>query len=272
MLRQRLVSAIVLIPSLVLVVAAGGWIYNLVVMAFFVLSGWEYARITRTLNIAAEPRLLITGLVFIVLASSSGWPWVGAVLAVGAVVITLWYVLAHERGNDNASLQWMATLAGLAYLGILGGHFIPLRQLTDGRWWVMVVVPAIAAADSAAYFIGGRFGRTPFSPRTSPKKTWEGYIGGILGGVAMGALLTYIWQQFGQTEGTVTLLNGLILSLLVATFGPIGDLGISLLKREAHLKDTGAVFAGMGGMLDRIDSWLVAVAISYYYLQLFVLQ
>jgi phosphatidate cytidylyltransferase len=76
----------------------------------------------------------------------------------------------------------------------LGSYFISLRNLPDGLWWVMLVIPLIGIGDAGAYFIGSRFGKHTLAPRVSPKKTWEGYIGGVICGVLGGMLLASLWH------------------------------------------------------------------------------
>jgi phosphatidate cytidylyltransferase len=116
-------------------------------------------------------------------------------------------------------------------------------------------------ADSAAYVVGRHlagsvFGRHKLAPRLSPNKTVEGYLGGI----AFGTSFTVIMASFFEFPLFVALLLG----FLVSAISPLGDLGISLLKREVGVKDTGALFWGHGGALDRTDSLVWSVTIAYY--------
>jgi phosphatidate cytidylyltransferase len=116
-------------------------------------------------------------------------------------------------------------------------------------------------ADSAAYVVGkflaGKiFGKHKMAPRLSPNKTIEGYVGGILFG-------TLITMALGKYFG-LPLLTVFLLGLLVSIISPLGDLGISLIKREAKMKDSGALLPGHGGALDRIDSLVWSVTMAYY--------
>jgi phosphatidate cytidylyltransferase len=109
--------------------------------------------------------------------------------------------------------------------------------------------------------IGKRFGKHQLSPRVSPKKTWEGYLGGILFAMILTPLLAAGWHLRAPA---VTPLDGLIIGAVISVFAPLGDLGESMLKRQFGLKDSSNLLPGHGGAMDRIDTWLWAAAIGYY--------
>jgi phosphatidate cytidylyltransferase len=122
-------------------------------------------------------------------------------------------------------------------------------------------------SDTGAYAMGSWMGKRPMARRTSPNKTWEGFFGGAVWGAVFGGLLTELWQRVGAlTPAVLGWREGVVIGLLVSLAGPVGDLAISMLKRQTGIKDTGRLLAGHGGVLDRIDSWLLAGAASYYYI------
>jgi phosphatidate cytidylyltransferase len=133
-----------------------------------------------------------------------------------------------------------------------------------GYWWFLVCLAAVGAADSAAYLIGRMWGRHPLARLISPKKTWEGYLGGVAGAVLAGAAVGWLVRWPAGAASGIDLLSGLILGLLIGVLSPLGDLGISMIKRERAQKDSGDFFPGHGGVLDRIDSWLVMGVVGYY--------
>jgi phosphatidate cytidylyltransferase len=95
----------------------------------------------------------------------------------------------------------------------------------------------------------------------SPKKTWEGYFGGVLMGILGGILFGLAFQPF---HPAINVLNGLILGVILSVITPLGDLGESMIKRQFNVKDSSNLFPGHGGAMDRIDTWVWAVCISYY--------
>jgi phosphatidate cytidylyltransferase len=154
------------------------------------------------------------------------------------------------------------TLLGAVYVGGLGGTVAALRlqaPIERGGWRILLLLGIIMASDTAAFFVGHAFGRHRLAPAVSPGKTVEGAVGGLLGGIA-GALAV---RAGGLPE--LPLLDALGLGLLVSGMGILGDLDESLLKRWAGVKDSGTLFPGHGGMLDRVDSLLFGAPILYYY-------
>ena len=113
--------------------------------------------------------------------------------------------------------------------------------------------------DTAAYFVGSKFGKTPLFPRISPKKTWEGSIGGVIGALLVGILLSYIIKE-------QTMIQWMVLAVIVAIFGSLGDLVESMLKRSKGIKDSGTLLPGHGGFLDRFDAFIFLLPFAMTYL------
>ncbi|MCD4684970.1 MAG: phosphatidate cytidylyltransferase, partial [Anaerolineae bacterium] len=163
--------------------------------------------------------------------------------------------------SDKPVHELALAVFGGVYVGWLGSTLLAVRLLDDGAHLIIVIYTCVAVTDTAAYFVGRKWGKRKLSPRVSPNKTWEGYIGSVIAGPIIGWLMG-AWLL----EGTLTGQESALLGTLIGVLGTIGDLGISVIKREVGAKDTGRLFPGHGGVLDRIDSVLVATAISYYYL------
>ena len=136
--------------------------------------------------------------------------------------------------------------------------------MPDGQWWLIFGFLVTWANDSVAYFVGTNLGRHKLWPRLSPKKTWEGTVGGWIGAAATGGLL--IW--FTPLGDDVPVLFGVVVGLFCGVLGLFGDLSISMLKRQAGVKDSGVFFPGHGGMLDRLDSLLFVLPFVYQVLLL----
>jgi phosphatidate cytidylyltransferase len=149
-------------------------------------------------------------------------------------------------------------------------YFIPLRALPDGMFWILVVLVSTWACDITAFFVGRRWGRARLAPRISPGKSVEGAIGGLVGSVLaailLGPLLTWL---LGATGLDLMRQIGLIrlagLGLIIGVCAIAGDLMESFIKRQCGAKDSGAAIPGHGGVLDRIDSVILAVVGAYFY-------
>jgi phosphatidate cytidylyltransferase len=180
-----------------------------------------------------------------------------------------WHLLDYERGRDPAATDFAVTVGGIVYLGWIGSYLIELRNLDNGLWWLLLVLPSVWFADSAAYFIGSRFGKHRLSPRLSPRKTWEGYWGGVAFGTLGGAGLAVLWHSLGSPA--VTWWQGALLGAFLSILTTLGDLGESMIKRQAGVKDSSNIIPGHGGVLDRMDSWLWAGALGYFFIVWFLL-
>jgi phosphatidate cytidylyltransferase len=254
MLRARVLTALGL--ALLLVVAillspprVTAWVLGLILL----IGAWEWSAF---LAVAARWRvlyvlvLLVLGLTGLPLMTDlTRFTW--AMRAGGAwwLVALLWIVFAPQRVAGIA-----AALAGA--LALLPTWFALVR--IDAHWWrgaqwTLFIVLLCVAADTGAFFAGRWFGSVPLAPQVSPKKTWEGVFGGLLLALIVSALAA---PWFGVPRARF-----LPLCLGAAAFSVVGDLTESLLKRHVHLKDSGRLFPGHGGVLDRIDSVTAATPV-----------
>lgn len=259
MFLQRLLVTLILGPLALYLVYLGGLFYFLPLLLLLLLATVEYCDLLKRLGWQPLVWLLLpANLLFFI---DGQWPALNLLnLAFtasffGMMLYGLW--LYERRRSETASADWLAMSAGILLIGWLGSHFFRLRNVPDHPWqWTMLALLSIWVADSAAYAFGKRFGRHKLAPRLSPNKTIEGYVSGILGGTA----ITIIAASLLQLPVGLAAIFGLLTSIL----SPAGDLGISLLKRQAGVKDSGNLLPGHGGALDRIDSLLWSVALAYY--------
>jgi phosphatidate cytidylyltransferase len=268
MLRTRVLSAAILIPLVAGVTYAGGWVLAGVLFLVVVRAAYELFQLKQ--RAGYRPSLAASAVVMAALLVSARFPdlhLTGPVLT-GAVMGTLiWHLLRLPEGRPTQS--WALTLSVALWLGWLGGHFLLLRDLSPpfglglGTYWLVLMFLVTWINDTAAYVVGKSIGRHPCAPYLSPKKTWEGTIGGWFGGVAATLLL-------GHWLVGLPWLHGLALGALVATLAPFGDLAKSMVKRQAAVKDFSALIPGHGGMFDRIDSLLFVAPVIYYYATLVV--
>ncbi len=265
MLRERILVVILLIPILAWIVATGGWVFTVVMTMILGLAAREYGLLFRRVHFKPSLPLLVVGTFSLGIVRFAGsFDDSGLMLAAMTLSVMTWHLVDYERGAERSGSDFSITLSGVVYLGWVGAYLISLRELPDGRWWFLIVMPAVWFADSAAYFVGNWIGRHRLSPRLSQNKTWEGYIAGIVFGGIAGFGFTHLWMIGTGATSSLDAKIGLIVGLLVSTFAPLGDLGISMIKRELDVKDTGNLLPGHGGALDRIDSWIWAAAIGYY--------
>jgi phosphatidate cytidylyltransferase len=261
-LAQRLIVAIVLTPLGVLVISAGGWVLTAVVMLSLGYGAWEYWRLYLRGGFHPSLPVLIAGVVGLILARQVfGFAYSDLILALLVLLSMVSQVLSFEHNEKNSAINFNITLGGILYLGWLGSYLISLRNLPDGTWWFLLVLPVVWVCDAGAYFIGSHFGKHKLSPRVSPNKSWEGYFGGVVTGVLAGLLFASLWHLRAPD---ITPLRGLILGLILSAITPLGDLGESMLKRGFGVKDSSQLLPGHGGVMDRIDSWLWAAVIGYY--------
>jgi phosphatidate cytidylyltransferase len=184
-------------------------------------------------------------------------------------------LLFFRKDLEGSLVDWALTLAFPIYLGWSKTFILVLRgntadtiggsggawiTLPVGTWWVLVVLLGVWGFDSAAFFTGRYLGRHKVAPQISPGKTWEGIAGGML--LAIVAALICTVRQLA-----VPWYLAILLGLLIGSAAVLGDLAESLIKRQMHVKDSGHILPGHGGVLDRIDSLLFAVIVVYIFSQ-----
>jgi len=172
-------------------------------------------------------------------------------------------VIMHSRKQkvDGAMANAGATLLAITYLGVLPGFFLPIC-LTHSAWMLLVIVAIVKAADTGAYAVGRLIGKHKLIPWLSPGKTIEGFIGGLAFSAltALALLHAFLFNVFSLPQA-------IIAGIILGAIGQIGDLLESLLKRDAGVKDSGHL-PGFGGILDILDSPLLAAPAAYWLLKL----
>ena len=247
-LRKRIVTASVLGAALVVIVLWLPAIATIVVLTASVLAGaWEWSAFLRVPGTALRTGyVVVVGAMMPLLWQLASTP-AGRHIVLTATVVwwlgaLVWIVFAPQR-----VAPWSAALAGVFALVPAWLALVRLRcDSSHGAEWVLFTLALVFAADIGAFFVGQRFGRRRLAPSVSPGKTWEGVLGGAAAGVVV-AVLGSAWFGIG-------LASFVPLCLAAVAFSIIGDLTESLLKRFAGVKDSGTLFPGHGGVMDRIDS------------------
>jgi len=250
MIAQRVITALVLVVALLLVLfVLPAQAATVLLAAFFSVGAWEWSRLAgiddglrRAVFVAIS---VMAGAMAADLArrgALSVLPWLDVAVWVVALVWMLRFPVPVPKAFSTASGLLALPLGWLVLTTILTGW---------GPQWVLFLFALVAAADVGAFFTGRAFGHRKLAPTVSPGKTWEG----VAGGIALAALVGLGGAHwFGlPAVPAVTLGAG------IAAFSVLGDLTVSMLKRNVGLKDTGTIFPGHGGVLDRIDSVLAAL-------------
>jgi phosphatidate cytidylyltransferase len=177
-------------------------------------------------------------------------------------ILVLFFSLAslvRIRDIRDSAAEVALYLLGLLYVPLLMSYLILLRGLSPGVSWVFLLLIIVMCGDTAAFYVGSTLGKRRLYPQVSPKKSVEGMFGGLAGSVAG----TFLARATFFPELSVA--DCLVTALLAGLTGQLGDLFESLLKRSFGVKDSGSIFPGHGGMLDRLDSVLFAAPTLYFY-------
>lgn len=265
MLIKRAIVVLALLPLGLAAIFLGGWVFATAIGLIIGLASWEYCALFRLGDYQPARALVVAGAVLLVAGRYwNGFEGASWMLSFLILATMIYHLLAYERGRERAGSDFAISLSGMLYLGWIGAYLVSLRQLPEGEWWLLLNLGAVWLADTGAYFVGSRFGRHQLSPRLSPKKTWEGYLAGILTGVIGATLLADLFQMWSGPASAITPLRGALIGLAMSTLTTLGDLGESMIKRQVGAKDSGSLLPGHGGVFDRIDSWLWGGVIGYY--------
>jgi phosphatidate cytidylyltransferase len=281
--RERTLSALLIIPVVVVAIAAGGVGIGILVLALAALAGREAERLLPAAGrpvvrngvmggalvlvaAAAIPAVLGSALLGEQPAALDLAARVGAidgVALVGVVAVALAMIAFARRDPADGFAAWSSSVFGALYVGLLGAVAILTTMWTDPstvgdtfwpeRRWILVLLAGVWSFDTGAYLVGRAIGRRPFLPWISPKKTLEGVLGGMVVATVVVALVLAI---SGSSP-----LEALVLGPLLGAVAQAGDLAESLLKRAAGVKDSGTLLPGHGGILDRVDSILFAAPV-----------
>jgi len=194
-----------------------------------------------------------------------GMAGLSAIMTALIAASLVWHVVfVRVRTTDTATTVFGALYTGflLAYLALI------IRDFAGGTALALAVVISVWVNDSFAYFFGSMLGRHKMAPRISPKKSWEGFVAGLVGTVVVWALLVLAIPQFfpGLPQTGLSVAWALATGLAVGIAVVIGDLAESRMKREAGVKDSGNALPGHGGFLDRLDSLILVCLVAYWML------
>ena len=274
-MRQRLISAAVLVPVVVIVFVLGAPWLTLGIALLAALAAYETTRLVQRAGLPSSTALPVVWTPLAVIASAwaagQGGLAFGLASVASAVAILLMVAAAIGlRAHDPRSglLAWVGTVIAALHPGLLAfaAAFVGLSparldtsiwgyQIDTGRMWLLVLVATVWTLDSAAYLGGKLHGQGRFMNHISPNKTWSGVVAGTAAGVVVCMLL---FIGIG-----LSIVGGILIGLLITITAQLGDLAESMLKRAANAKDSGTLIPGHGGVLDRVDSFLFAAPALY---------
>ena len=259
----RILSALVMIPVAILIVIYAPPMFFLIGIGLIGTAClYEYFGLARAMGILVRPLFGLLAFWVLLIALRQGkFPAVTLL----ALVLVAGFLSALWRKNTvrERALALMAEMLGLFYFVLFLYPAIPVRYDFGhriGMQWILLLLSVIWAGDTFALLAGKAFGKHLLAPVLSPKKTYEGAVAGLLGGVAAAAALRYLCLP------DLPMIHVLIVSFVLGIFGQLGDLAESLLKRAAEIKDSSHLIPGHGGALDRMDSLLFALPVLYFYL------
>jgi phosphatidate cytidylyltransferase len=262
MLRQRVLTALLLAPLVVaLIVLAPTAVLAGVAAVVFLAALWEWSALSGLRGTPARATFLLLAavgfaLLWLLHARASSI-WAVAVGLAWWAVTAQWlrhFAYAAAPTGENRALKLAAGL--LAILPAWSALLMLHAHQPYGQWWTLLALFIVWAADIGAYFSGRRYGKRKLAPQISPGKTWAGVYGAVLAGALVMLLGAWLLQVRGAGLAAM-----LVLAILTIGVSILGDLLESLLKRHAGVKDSGTLFPGHGGLLDRLDSVFAALPV-----------
>ncbi|MBN1547086.1 MAG: phosphatidate cytidylyltransferase [Syntrophaceae bacterium] len=259
---QRWITAVIAVPLLFLLVFKGSAaVFAFLIAAVIIMAAWEYEGIIISVH-QGKRRLefLLSTLLFPISAYLKDM----ALLIISVVFVTIIFILCDlfrtSKEKKSPDIELLAKyILGIIYIPLLMSHFILVRGLEEGVFWIFYILVIAFAGDAAAFYTGKFFGKNKLCPYVSPNKTVEGVLGLVLAAVI--AAGTY--GHFCLPD--VPFSHIIILAFLTSIIGQLGDLFESEIKRSSGVKDSGNILPGHGGMMDRIDCLLFMVPFVYYY-------
>lgn len=190
-------------------------------------------------------------------------------IVLGLLIFALFLEHFFKKNSPISSIA--ASIMGIMYVVVPLNFlfkitFIPYNTVLGGQWWVTYLLLVTKGGDIGAYFFGKALGKHYLAPTISPKKTYEGLAGGILFSVAISFAMIY-WTPHASTMFNIPWIYAVVLGVALAVIGLLGDLSESIIKRDAHVKDSNK-FKGLGGVLDMFDSLIFAAPTFYLFLLL----
>jgi len=249
---------LVAVPGIAVILAAvyfGGPVFAAFALVVGLAALYEFyalAQVPRHLQWAGYATALLA--VVLAWAASPAERALLLALAAGLILSAIAALTMEDREGITGRVAMI--LMGAMYIALPAGILVLTRDLPDGAGAIVNLLVGVWVFDTASYFSGRLWGRRKIAPRTSPNKTWEGFVGGLVGGTAA------VWFA-GLYMDWINWWQSIIVGVVICLSAYIGDLFESMIKRDAGVKDSGRILLGHGGVLDRFDSLLFASLGAY---------
>ena len=259
-MKTRIITALLIIPALVLLVISGNIPLISFVVALVSLMGlWELYNAVKITDKKFLCTLSYIGAVLIVICNTFFSEFMLPFFCIWLFVLFLYYLKNHKETKlTDISTVYLS----LIYIPFLLSHISLVFRFENGNFLIWFLLVGAFITDSLAYFTGVFFGKHKLCPEISPKKTIEGFAGGVLGTGIVFLLMAYFNNLF--FDGNFNLILIFVIGILSAIISALGDLVASQIKREYGVKDYGSLLPGHGGILDRCDSLIIVTPFLYY--------
>jgi len=251
------------IPLIIYITYLGNLYFFSLVVLVSLAAQYEWSTITKNVTSNTYPFLSTCNILLILFAGYYGQAQDLFIMLIATLIVMLFMVVIKYPNLNLSALT--LNYFGSLYIGLPLITIIKIRENTQiGFWGIIFLFVVIWATDTGAYFTGKLWGTKKLAPHISPKKTWVGFWGGIIFGLVSGLILSNIIVFLKP--------NVMVITLFASLAGQLGDLAESVFKRIACIKDSGKVLPGHGGVLDRIDSLLLAAPVVYIFLYWFIID
>ena len=261
---KRWITALVIIPFLILLISLGGTLWIAVVInVICIMALWEYFRIV----INKDQKVTATNFQILALFSGSAVIWAAYfhstnlvldIIVLNVVISTL-FSLPKFKSDSSVWEIVFKQIVGIIYIPLFLSYIVLIRSGYNGVIWVFLVLIVVFLGDTGAYYLGSHFGKHKLCSAVSPNKTVEGALGGLAASLGSGALIKFLFLPL--LPWGLSLLSFICIGIA----GQVGDLFESQIKRVAGIKDSGTILPGHGGVLDRIDALLFAAPVAYIF-------
>ena len=260
-IKKRIITALLLGLIVVgTIITGSSQLFTLLMLTFVAIAAWEWLGLSQLhpKKPAITYLVCLSALICVYyILDVLKQPLLIAIAAILIWSLAFAVILAYQHGKAFSITKTFKLIIGLVMLAIAWNSLTMLYKANNGSELVLLLFILMWTVDSSAYFIGTYFGKHRLASRVSPAKSWEGFLGSLL----VTVLLAVTYSVYASIDKINYQIILIVIFLVTAAFSVIGDLYISVMKRDAHMKDTGSILPGHGGILDRIDSLIAAAPV-----------